>query len=255
MQTPDLLTEAGELLPSLVVGGKFINTDFDAYYHDDGLGVVIVLPQGKLYYAPQYFDQAVSDDYLYHLLACDGVDYRHDWHSQANIDKMPFTNIRWQQDTISLYGKTHLVPRISAWYGDAQAYYSYSGIDLKPHAWTKKLLQLNQALGRLCLREFNSVLLNWYRSGKDYMSWHADDEWQLGKNPLIASVSFGASRRFLLRQNSNHANKLELILTHGSVLVMAGQLQHYWQHSIPKQANCTMSRVNLTFRNVLYTKP
>ena len=102
----------------------------------------------------------------------------------------------------------------------------------------------------ICKREFNSVLLNWYRSGDDHISWHTDAEPELGESPLIASVNFGASRRFLLRRREDRSVKLEIPLQHGSVLVMAGALQHHWQHSVPKQKKVKDSRVNLTFRMI-----
>ncbi|MGP5663045.1 alpha-ketoglutarate-dependent dioxygenase AlkB family protein, partial [Psychrobacter celer] len=97
---------------------------------------------------------------------------------------------------------------------------------------------------------FNSVLLNWYRSGEDHISWHTDAEPELGKDPMIASINFGESRRFLLRLQDDHKCKIEIPLHHGSVLVMAGALQHHWQHSVPKQKKVKGSRVNMTFRTI-----
>lgn len=236
---------------SLIVAGKFTGTDFDAYLHPDGKGVVIVVPYGKLYYAPYYFDTAQSDDYLDYFLACDGINHRtHDWQNEQRINDMPFKHIQWHQDTIKMYGKEHKLPRISAWYGDSDRPYTYSGIHLQPKAWTDRLNTLQDELELICKRRFNSVLLNWYRSGEDHISWHTDAEPELGKNPMIASINFGESRRFLLRQKECHDIKLEIALHHGSVLVMAGELQHHWQHSVPKQKKVKSSRINLTFRTI-----
>lgn len=218
-------------------GDRWAGTDFLAQLHDDGKGVVIHLPFGRLYYAPCYFDKTTADAYLTHLLAQD--------------EQGRYQHINWRQDDITLYGKTHKIPRLSAWYGDAGCAYSYSSIHLTPNAWTDELITMNDALFAVCKRRFNSVLLNLYRTGDDHMSYHSDDEVELGRNPLIASVSFGQSRRFLLRLKGSHATKLELPLPHGSLLVMAGELQHHWQHAIPKQKRATAPRVNLTFRNII----
>lgn len=236
---------------NLIIDGKFQNTQFDAYLHPDGKGVVIVVPFGKLYYAPYYFTQTQSDDFIDYFLDCQGVDYKtYDWQNETNINNLAFTNIDWHQDTIKMYGKEHKLPRVSAWYGDSDRPYTYSGLTLHPKAWTDKLNLLRDELEKICKLRFNSVLLNWYRSGEDHISWHTDAEPELGKNPMIASVNFGESRRFLLRLKDAHEMKLELALHHGSVLVMAGELQHYWQHSVPKQKKVKSSRVNLTFRTI-----
>lgn len=235
----------------LITGGKFLHTDFDAHIHDDGKGVVIQVPYGRLYYAPHYFGKERSDELFDYFLACNHIDHtQHDWRGEQSIDKLSFKHIKWRQDSIKMYGKTHLLPRLSAWYGDRP--YTYSGITLHPNAWTAELSWLNDELSKVCKRRFDSVLLNWYRDGADHISWHSDDEKELGTNPLIASVSFGASRRFLLRLARQHDVKLEIPLHHGSVLVMAGQLQHHWQHSVPKQTKIKQSRINLTFRNLAF---
>lgn len=244
--------EQTNAIQALIVDGKFVNTNFDAHFHDDGKGIVINMPYGRLYYSPDYFDQATSDRLFDEFLACENIDHKtHDWKNEADINHLPFKNIEWHQDTIKMYGKEHLLPRVSAWYGDSDKPYTYSGITLQPKAWTDSLTMLNNELAKICKRRFNSVLLNWYRDGSDYISWHADDEKELGKNPLIASVNFGESRRFLLRLKDHHETKVEIPLHHGSVLVMAGELQHYWQHSVPKQAKIKNSRINLTFRTIV----
>lgn len=244
-----------ELAADLICQGRFMDTPFDAHRHEDGKGIVIIVPYGRLYYAPHYFDEQTADAYLDYFLESQiggkPINHRtHNWH-HTDLNMVQFRHIHWQQDTIKMYGKVHKLPRISAWYGDNDCPYTYSGITLNPNPWTDRLLMLNDELGKICKRRFNSVLMNWYRSGEDYISWHKDDEKELGNNPLIASVNFGESRRFLLRLCDNHTLKLELLLHHGSILVMAGQLQHFWQHSVPKQKKILSSRVNLTFRNII----
>ena len=247
----DTLIADEPALASLINDGKFMQSEYSAHIHQDGKAVVIDVPDGKLYYAPQYFDSAYSDEIMHSLLACKGVDYAtHDWHQENDINTLPFENIQWQHDSVSMFGKTHNLPRLSAWYGDNNKPYTYSGITLQPKAWNAILLSLRDALIPVCKKTFNSVLLNWYRSGEDHISWHTDAEPELGKNPIIASVNFGASRRFLLRRKEEHSIKLEIPLHHGSVLVMAGALQHHWQHSVPKQKKIKKNRVNLTFRTI-----
>ena len=236
----------------LLKDGCFIGTDYPAHLHTDGKGIVIDVPDGRLYYAPNFFNQSQSDEYFDYFLACDGINHRtHDWQAVEDINQLNFTNIHWHQDVIKMYGKEHKLPRVSAWYGDDDRPYTYSGITLFPKPWTGELERIRTALEPVCKRSFNSVLLNWYRSGDDHISWHTDAEPELGENPLIASVNFGESRRFLIRRKDDHSVKLEIPLHHGSVLVMAGALQHHWQHSVPKQKKVKGSRVNLTFRNII----
>lgn len=247
----DTLIADEPALASLINDGKFMQSEYPAHLHQDGKAVVIDVPDGKLYYAPHYFDTAFCDETLQTLLACDDIDHMtHDWHQERDIDQLPFQSIQWQHDSVSMFGKTHNLPRLSAWYGDNNKPYTYSGITLQPKAWNAILLSLRDALIPVCKKTFNSVLLNWYRSGEDHISWHTDAEPELGKNPIIASVNFGASRRFLLRRKEEHSIKLEIPLHHGSVLVMAGALQHHWQHSVPKQKKIKKNRVNLTFRTI-----
>lgn len=155
--------------------------------------------------------------------------------------------IQWRQDTIKLYGKEHLVPRLQAWYGDSNAEYAYSGIPLRPQPWTSELQQLKAKCERTCGHAFNSVLLNWYQNGQHSMGMHSDDEPQLGTNPVIASISLGQTRRFRLQHKYN-GTRDSIDLTHGSLLIMAGQTQHYWQHGINKSKRPLQGRINLTFR-------
>ncbi|MCC2545891.1 alpha-ketoglutarate-dependent dioxygenase AlkB [Hymenobacter sp. BT175] len=161
------------------------------------------------------------------------------------------STIAWRQESIQLYGKAVLQPRLSAWYGDAEARYRYSGLSLEPLPWTPTLLALRQLLEEATGTRFNSVLLNLYRHGQDSMGWHADDEPELGPAPVIASLSLGAARRFRLRpRKPGLAPPVALDLTSGSLLVMRGLTQRYWLHAVPKTARPVGPRLNLTFRLV-----
>lgn len=155
----------------------------------------------------------------------------------------------WQQHVITLYGRAIASPRLSAWYGDPEAVYGYSGLRLEPASWTPTLLRVRERVERLAATHFNSVLLNLYRDGQDSMGWHSDDEPELGRNPVIASVSFGAARRFLM-QHKKRRLRMELRLEDGDVLVLGGATQHCWRHHVPKTRQPTGSRINLTFRSI-----
>lgn len=157
--------------------------------------------------------------------------------------------LAWQQDTIRLFGREVKIPRLQAWYGDAGIKYRYSGLDLVAKAWTPELLELKDQVEALTAARFNSVLVNWYRDGNDSMGWHSDDEPELGNKPVIASLSLGADRRFQMRHKSVPASQ-ELTLGAGSLLVMRGETQRYWQHQVPKQRRVQQGRINLTFRYV-----
>lgn len=155
--------------------------------------------------------------------------------------------IEWKQESMNMYGKEINFPRLTAWYGENDKPYTFSGITLKPHHWTKSLLNIKSKIEPLAETSFNSVLLNLYRDGNDSISWHTDAEKELGTNPIIASVNFGATRKFQLRHKETK-EKIELQLSHGSLLIMGGQLQHYWQHQVPKTKQAVKERINLTFR-------
>ena len=157
----------------------------------------------------------------------------------------------WHQDTIRVYGREVLIPRLNAWYGDAEAVYSYSGLALEPQAWTSGLLELKRRVEKHVQRGFNSVLANWYRDGKDSVSWHADDEPELGSQPLITSLSFGATRRFSLRRRDRQGKTVHIDLAGGSLLVMAGDTQRHWVHQVAKSSRCQSGRINLTFRQII----
>ena len=153
----------------------------------------------------------------------------------------------WRADTVVVYGKRHLQPRLTAWYGEAG--YTYSGLTLHPLPLTPLLAQLRAAVERATGRHYNSVLLNYYRDGADSMGMHSDDEPELGPEPVIASVSYGATRTFILRHKRSKRT-VKLDLTDGCLLLMAGALQANWQHGINKTAKLVGPRLNLTFRFV-----
>lgn len=156
-------------------------------------------------------------------------------------------NIVWKQESMNMYGKKIDFPRLTAWYGNNDKPYSFSGITLQPLPWTSEILAIKNKIEPIAKTFFNSVLLNLYRNGNDSISWHTDAEKELGINPLIASVNFGASRKFQLRHIKTK-EKLEIELTHGSLLIMQGELQHFWQHQVPKTSKRVGERINLTFR-------
>jgi alkylated DNA repair dioxygenase AlkB len=158
--------------------------------------------------------------------------------------------IAWRHERIRIRGREYMQPRLVAWFGDPEASYTYSGLKLSPEPWPARLASLRARLERDTGAEFNSVLCNLYRNGEDSMGMHADDERELGPSPVIASVSLGAVRRFVMRHKKDASERLDLDLPHGSLLVMAGTTQHFWRHGVPKQRSVAASRVNLTFRRI-----
>jgi len=160
-------------------------------------------------------------------------------------------DIVWQRESVHLFGKKHQVPRLIAWYGDPGCRYRYSGIDHQPLPWLTPMRQLNQLIGRVCGTRFNSVLANLYRDGKDGMGWHSDNEPELGETPAIASLSLGETRLMRFRHKQRLASSLGLDLRSGDLLVMRGETQRDWQHSIPKSQRAIGERINLTFRRIV----
>jgi len=160
----------------------------------------------------------------------------------------------WSQREITLFGRRVLQPRLVAWYGDPEAVYSYSGLTLEPLPWHPLLRQMRQRLERFSGHRFNSVLANAYRDGRDSMGWHSDDEPELGPAPAIASLSLGATRRFLLRPKRSGGGgrraSLALTLGHGSLLMMQGDSQQRFQHALPRTQRPVGLRINLTYRLV-----
>ena len=189
----------------------------------------IQLKGGEIWYMPNFMPPDKTEKYFNALLK----------------------TINWKQEEIKMYGKTHPIPRKTAWYGYEGMNYSYSGIQCNPEPWTKELLDIKKVIEHFVPNtDFNSVLLNLYRDGNDKVSWHADDEPGLGKNPTIASVSLGAERRFDLKHKEDKNERIQFELPSGSLIVMRGALQHNWLHQIPVQKKITTPRINLTFRTI-----
>ncbi len=184
-----------------------------------------VIENGEYIFYPNFFSKAESDSFLKNLR----------------------NNIVWKQESMNMYGKKIDFPRLTAWYGNNDKPYSFSGITLQPLPWSSEILSIKSKIEPVAKTAFNSVLLNLYRDGNDSISWHTDAEKELGTNPVIASVNFGATRKFQLRHIKTK-EKLEIELTHGSLLIMQGELQHFWQHQVPKTSKVVGERINLTFR-------
>lgn len=172
------------------------------------------------------------------------TDHQH-WY-QRLVDE-----VQWEQPQVKLFGKAHNVPRLTAFQGDEGVNYGYSGLRHEARGWSPTLHMLRSRIDTLLGTRFNTVLLNWYRNGRDTMGFHADDEPELGAEPLIASVSLGSERRFVMKRKDNNKVKREVILTGGMLLVMAGRFQHEWLHGIPADRRLDSGRINLTFRRVL----
>jgi alkylated DNA repair dioxygenase AlkB len=155
--------------------------------------------------------------------------------------------VSWRQEK-TRWG--HGFPRLTAWYADPGLTYTYSGVTHQALAWTEALTGVRRRVEEAASAPFNSLLLNFYRDGQDSIGFHADDEPELGPNPIVPSISLGATRTFVLRHNATGARRT-FDLTHGSLLLMAGTLQHYWKHSLPRVRTPAGPRINLTFRQIL----
>lgn len=201
--------------------------NLDLFEQDASVKRVIHLPDATLEYYPHFFlDTKINFDLLKE-------------------------KIHWTQDEILLYGKVHKIPRMQAWYGDTGCEYSYSGVSLKRNQWSDFLFGLKSEIENSTGFQFNGCLCNLYRDGNDYVSWHSDDEPELGKNPIIASASFGGERKFVMMHKFNKGiEKFELVLEDKSLLVMKGRTQHFWKHQIAKTKKNVGARVNLTFRKI-----
>jgi len=186
-----------------------------------------ILPfDGEVNVYPGFFSRMESDQFLQSLL----------------------TTIDWHQDKMKIYGKEVNLPRLTAWYGEHSTDYSYSGINMSSKPWTPELLSIKNRIEEFAGIKFTSVLLNYYRDGNDSVSWHRDNEKVLRINPIIASVSFGATRTFKFRHVNNHALVRSVELEHGTFVLMKGETQHKWQHQIPKSKKVAKPRISLTFR-------
>jgi alkylated DNA repair dioxygenase AlkB len=186
------------------------------------------LPQADILFWPQLFDEQDARE----------------------LHDRLFNESLWRQEQIAMYGKQIDVPRLSAWHADSGRHYAYSGIKHQPSMWSELLLSLKLKVEELSGARFNSVLCNLYRDGNDGVAWHSDDEHELGKNPVIASLSFGETRTFQFRKRDDHSQKFSLELSSGSCLIMSGETQHAWHHQIPKSSASLQARINLTFRYI-----
>lgn len=161
-----------------------------------------------------------------------------------------YQDIPWESHQVRVFNKWYDQPRLTAVYADAQVNYGYSGLKMNSQGWTDSLLQIKTDVEEVTGKRYNLCLCNLYRDGNDSNGWHADDEKVLGTNPVIASVSLGATRRFKLKHKQDPTQKLDLDLESGSLLYMAGETQHTYKHQIPKTARKVEPRINLTFRYV-----
>lgn len=161
--------------------------------------------------------------------------------------------IAWEQDEVIIFGKKIVTKRKTGWYGEKEFEYTYSKITRKARLWTPELRELKNLVEQRTGLEFNSCLLNLYHSGEEGMSWHSDAEAELGKNPAIASVSLGAERKFALKHKTSK-EKVSVELGHGSLLLMKGETQKNWLHSLPKTKKIKDPRINLTFRKIIKLK-
>ena len=157
----------------------------------------------------------------------------------------------WKEESITLFGKKYKQPRLTAWYGEEQMNYSYSGINMVAVPFTPTLLKIRSLVEYFTNETFNSVLLNLYRDGDDSNGWHSDDEKELGKDPVIASLSLGAVRKFKLKYRLDSTIRYDISLGHGSLLLMKAETQHFWKHQIPKSKKVDQARINLTFRRII----
>lgn len=177
-----------------------------------------------------------------------------DWIGPESADALLQTlrgNIEWECHRIRIFGREVDSPRLSCWIGDPDASYVYSKTRFEPRPWLPELQNLRQRLQDEFETPFNSVLANLYRNGQDSMGWHSDNEPELGKQPVIASISLGATRRFSLKAKNGNANAMHLELPHGSLLLMRGDTQKNYRHALAKTSKPLGERINLTYRNIL----
>lgn len=188
-----------------------------------------ILPNAELIYVPGFFSKQQADNYFKTIK------------DQTN----------WQHDDITVFGKTYKQPRLTALFGNTNQTYSYSNITMHPEPFTSTLLDIKTKVESFSKEKFNTLLINLYRDGNDSNGWHADNEKELGINPVIASVSFGEERPFHFKHRSLKNERHKLNLEHGSLLLMKGEMQHYWLHQIAKTKRLIQPRINLTFRRLV----
>lgn len=186
------------------------------------------LPDASIIYYPKFLDERTANEYFNLFLK----------------------ELNWEQHYIKIFGKTVPQPRLTALYAENTDAYTYSGLTLTPGQFTAELQMLQKKLKTVTGTHFTHCLANLYRDGNDSMGLHSDDEKVLGENPVIASLSFGAARKFRLKHKTMNSKKFELELEHGSLLLMAGTTQHFWKHELPKSLKVQSPRINLTYRSL-----
>lgn len=199
-------------------------------FADSGCLQRIEIPEADVWYRPRIELHASPEEVLGQLIA----------------------ETPWRAEKITVFGRPHRQPRLTAWYGDPEARYRYSGLDLEPLPWTERLARVRRAVEGAAGSRFNSVLLNFYRDHRDAMGMHSDDEPELGPEPVIASLSLGATRTFTLKhRRRKDLEPIRLALPSGTLLVMRGATQRNWKHGIARQSRPCGPRVNLTFRRIM----
>ncbi len=188
---------------------------------------MLILPNAELFFQSDFMTVAESIKLYQHL-----------------VDSLP-----WQHQQIKIFGKVMNCPRLEAFFATDGKSYGYSGNQLITNAFTPELFAIKERVEKIANTEFNAVLVNYYRDGNDSNGWHADNEKELGKNPIIASLSLGATRRFDLKHTSLGI-KQQFQLSAGSLLIMAGETQHFWKHQLAKSTKVVNGRINLTFRTI-----
>ncbi len=191
--------------------------------------IILDLPDALFEYYPNFLDVDVANNFYKTLLH----------------------EIPWQQDNICVYGKNYLQPRLTSLFGNEGKSYTYSNITMTPHPWSELLLHLKELVEKQCNHQFTTLLLNLYRNENDSNGWHADNEKELGQDPIIASLSLGEERIFQLKHNTKKEVKQNIILKHGSLILMKEGSQLYYKHQIPKTKIQKKPRINLTFRTIL----
>ena len=191
--------------------------------------IILDLPDAIFEYYPSFFSEEKARDLFQKLLS----------------------EVPWKQDHITVFGKTHLQPRLTALYGNEGKPYSYSNIIMQPHPCNTTLMYIKNEIEYITGLNFTTVLLNLYRNESDSNGWHSDNEKELGRNPIIASLSLGEDRLFQLKHIEKKEVKQNIILSNGSLLVMKEGSQIHYKHQLPKSTSMKKSRINLTFRTII----
>lgn len=212
---------------------SFVKDSVLGLFDDFENEIALPLEDGQLLYFPKALSEVEADTLMRQCL----------------------TDLPWRQDCIAIAGKSIPIPRLQCWLGDPEAYYSYSNLTLSPQPWPDFLNEIKARIETLSAHSFNSALANHYRDGTDSVDWHSDDEAELGRTPVIASLSLGASRVFELKHRFKKTlPTLKISLSHGSVLIMKGSTQQFWRHRMAKDKGLHEPRVNFTFRHIYHNR-